>query len=118
MQDDHVADVAGTEQLWTSRGWADRFGLPFPNSEIGYGQGSAVAAVRVESPDLLVGYYDAVHEQTLTYVSGLVDADLERVVDTRWDPPVTLGVRLNSVLDDDHQHAGQAAFIRGILLRR
>jgi Protein of unknown function (DUF664) len=119
VQDDHVADVAGTEQLWTSRGWADRFGLPFPNSEIGYGQRSAaVAAVRVESPDLLVGYYDAVHEQTLTYVSGLVDADLDRVVDTRWDPPVTLGVRLNSVIDDDHQHAGQAAFIRGILLRR
>lgn len=119
VQDDHVAEVAGVEQVWTSRGWAQRFGLPFPDSETGYGQrGADVAKVRVESPDLLVGYYDAVHRQTLSYVGGLVDADLDRVVDSHWDPPVTLGVRLVSVIDDDHQHAGQAALVRGIVLRR
>ena len=119
VQDDHVAEVAGIEQVWTSQGWADQFGLPFADSETGYGQREAdVAAVRVESPDLLLGYYDAVHTQTLSYISGLVDADLDAVVDTNWDPPVTLGVRLVSVIDDDHQHAGQADFVRGIVLRR
>lgn len=41
-------------------------------------------------------------------------ADLERVVDTNWDPPVTLGVRLVSVLSDDLQHVGQAAYLRGL----
>jgi len=51
-------------------------------------------------------------------VEGLVDADLDRVVDRSWDPPVTLGVRLVSVIADDLQHAGQAAFVRGILQRR
>jgi len=50
-------------------------------------------------------------------VSALTDADLTRVVDERWDPPVTLGVRLVSVISDGLQHAGQAAFVRGILLR-
>jgi hypothetical protein len=30
---------------------------------------------------------------------------------------VTLGVRLVSVLDDDMQHVGQAAFVRGVVLR-
>jgi hypothetical protein len=40
------------------------------------------------------------------------------VVDEAWDPPVTLGVRLVSVIDDCAQHAGQAAFVRGIVLRR
>ena len=29
IQDDHVADVAGAEQVWTSQGWVERFGLPF-----------------------------------------------------------------------------------------
>jgi hypothetical protein len=49
-------------------------------------------------------------------VSGITDDDLERVVDTSWHPPVTLGVRLVSVINDDMQHVGQAAFVRGILL--
>jgi uncharacterized damage-inducible protein DinB len=119
VQDDHVAGVAGTEQAWTAGGWADQFGLPFPPGELGYGQSSAqVAQVRVESADLLTGYYDAVHEQTLRFVRGLRDEDLDTVVDRSWDPPVTMGVRLVSVLSDDLQHAGQAAFIQGILARR
>jgi Protein of unknown function (DUF664) len=118
VQDDHVAEVAGTEQVWTADGWAARFGLPFDDDAIGYGHGSdEVAAVRADA-DLLLGYHDAVHARTLRYVDGLVDADLDRVVDRRWDPPVTLGVRLVSVADDDLQHAGQAAFVRGIVERR
>ena len=68
--------------------------------------------------ELLVGYHDAVHEQTVAFLrGGLTDADLDRVVDERWDPPVTLGVRLASVVNDTLQHAGQAAFVRGIVRR-
>jgi uncharacterized damage-inducible protein DinB len=118
VQDDHVAEVAGIQQVWTMQGWADRFGLSFAPSEIGYGQGSAEVAVVRAAPDLLLGYHDAVLDQTRTFVDGLVEADLDRIVDVRWDPPVTLGVRLVSVISDDLQHAGQAAFIRGIVLRR
>lgn len=118
VQDDHLAAVAGFEQVWTAAGFAGRFGLPFPPSDIGYGHApDDVAAVRVDGPGLLA-YYDAVHEQTARYLATLKEGDLDRVVDERWDPPVTLGVRLVSVLDDDQQHAGQAAFIQGVLLRR
>jgi Protein of unknown function (DUF664) len=116
IQDDHVADVARTEQVWTAQGWVERFGLPFDPRDTGYGHRPAdVAAVRVSSGELLVGYHDAVHRQTVSYVERLVDADLDRIVDRSWDPPVTLGVRLVSVIADDLQHAGQAAFVRGIL---
>ncbi|WP_103352396.1 DUF664 domain-containing protein [Amycolatopsis sp. CA-128772] len=119
VQDDHVADAAGTEQVWTGQDWLSRFGLPFPAGDTGYGHRPAdVEAVRVDKPHLLTGYYDAVHEQTLRYVSGLADDDLDRIVDEAWDPPVTLGVRLISVLDDDIQHAGQAMYVRGLLERR
>jgi hypothetical protein len=118
IQDDHVADAAQAGQVWTSQGWAERFGLPLDRLATGYGHGSAeVAAVRVKSGDLLTGYYDAVHEQTARYVERLADADLSRIVDESWDPPVSLGVRLVSVITDDLQHAGQAAFLRGILER-
>jgi uncharacterized damage-inducible protein DinB len=118
IQDDHVADAAGTEQVWTSEGWVERFGLPFDPLDTGYGHRShEVAAVQVGSGELLVGYYDAVHQRTIRYVRELADADLDRVVDEAWDPPVTLGVRLVSVISDDLQHAGQAAFVRGLVER-
>jgi uncharacterized damage-inducible protein DinB len=118
IQDDHVAGVAQTEQAWISKGWAERFALPFHPRAHGYGHSSAdVAAVKVDSAELLTGYYDAVHEQTLRYVAGITDDDLSRVVDPDWNPPVTLGVRLVSVISDDLQHAGQAVFIRGMIER-
>ena len=115
VQDDHVADVAGTEQVWTAQGFADRFDLPFDEVAIGFGQTSdEVGQVHVQA-DLLAEYLRAVHEQTTSYVATLGPDDLDRVVDTRWDPPVTLGVRLVSVVSDDLQHAGQAAYVRGLL---
>jgi uncharacterized damage-inducible protein DinB len=116
VQDDHVAELAGREQVWTSQGWARRFALPLADDDTGYGHTTEqVAGVRVTSGDLLTGYHDAVHAQTLRYVSGLSLEDLDRVVDERWDPPVTLGVRLVSVINDDQQHVGQAAYVRGLL---
>jgi uncharacterized damage-inducible protein DinB len=115
VQDDHVADAFGVEQVWPR--FMERFELPFGPGATGYGHSSRqVALVRV-SGDLLTGYHDAVHGQTVALVSGLSDTDLSRVVDDRWDPPVTLGVRLVSVISDGLQHAGQAAFVRGIVLR-
>jgi Protein of unknown function (DUF664) len=119
IQDDHIADVAGKGQVWMAEGWADRLALPLPPADHGYGHTpEQVANVRVKAGELLVAYYDAVHEQTLRYVRDLADADFARVVDDRWDPPVTLGVRLTSVISDDLQHAGQAAYLRGLLLRQ
>jgi hypothetical protein len=116
VQDDHVADVAGLEQVWAAGGWSARFALPLEESATGYGHsGDEVGAVRVDSGDLLTGYHDAVYEQTIGFVRTIKDSDLERIVDERWDPPVTLGVRLISVIDDDAQHAGQAAYLRGLL---
>jgi uncharacterized damage-inducible protein DinB len=119
VQDDHVADVAGVEQVWTAGRWADRFGLPFPSKATGYRQSPAeVQAVRGIAADDLAAYHDAVADQTVRYVETLTDGDLDRIVDTSWDPPVTLAVRLVSVISDDLQHAGQASFVRGVLGRR
>jgi Protein of unknown function (DUF664) len=119
IQDDHIADAAQIEQVWISRGWAERFGLPFDAWATGYAHSSdEVAAVQVDSGESLIGYHDAVYEQTLRNVEQLTDADLDRIVDESWDPPVSLGVRLVSVISDNLEHAGQAAFVRGVLLRK
>ncbi len=119
IQDDHLAGVAGTEQAWTADGWHERFALPFDSSATGYGQRpDEVAAVQVPSAELLLDYHRAVHSRTRDFVAGLTGPDLARVVDASWDPPVTLGVRLVSVLSDDLQHVGQAAYLTGLLARQ
>jgi hypothetical protein len=116
VQDDHVAEVAGSEQVWTGQGFARRFDLPLDDSATGYGMSTDdVAAVRVEDPALLVEYSAAVHARTAEFLAGLSDGDLDRVVDDSYDPPVTLGVRLVSVLGDDLQHLGQIGYVRGLL---
>jgi hypothetical protein len=115
IQDDHVAGAAGTAQAWTQDGWADRFGLPLDASDTGYGHTPDEVAAVTASAELLTGYHDAVHDRTVRYVASLADGDLERIVDRAWDPPVTLAVRLVSVISDDLQHAGQAAYVRGLL---
>jgi uncharacterized damage-inducible protein DinB len=115
-QDAQIAAVAGHEQVWTAEGWADRCDLPFPAAANGYGFTSAqVAQVRGLTADQLLDYAAAVHARTAEFLAGLSDDDLDRVVDEHWDPPVTLGVRLMSILSDDLQHVGQAAYVRGLL---
>jgi hypothetical protein len=115
VQDDHVADVAGLEQVYTSQGYAERFGLPLDDRDTGYGH-SPDEVGQVEAPaDLLLEYLQAVHAQTVGWLRGVSEEDLDRVVDRRWDPPVTLGVRLVSVADDCAQHLGQASYLRGLL---
>lgn len=117
IQDDHVADVAGAEQEWTAGRWHRRFALPFDTDDTGYGHSpEQVMAVRVDS-ELLLGYHRAVSDRSVAWVRPLRAAELDRVVDERWDPPVTLGVRLVSVLSDDLQHLGQAAYLRGLAER-
>jgi len=117
VQDHHVAELLDQDQVWVGGGWAERFGLEPDSDDTGYGHDpDEVAAVRPDGPDAVTGYHDAVAARTAAFLRGLTADDLDRVVDERWDPPVTLGVRLVSVADDDLQHAGQAAYARGVLL--
>jgi hypothetical protein len=118
IEDDHVSNAAGIEQAWVADGWAERFGLPFDMREHGYSMSPRdVGKVRV-SGDLLAGYYEAVAARTATYVGTLEPDDLDRVIDEAWDPPVTVGVRLVSVVNEVNAHLGQAQYLRGLLERR
>jgi hypothetical protein len=117
IEDDHVAHVAGQSQVWAEEGWADRFGLPFPVAEHGYGHSSSEVSQVRASADLLAGYHDAVAARTLDYVATVTPDDLDLVVDEHWDPPVTLGVRLVSVVNEVNAHLGQAQYVRGLLER-
>ncbi len=117
VEDSHVAGLAIIDQVWAS-GWREKFDLPYKPSASGYGMSSEdVSAFTVSDPGVLVEYADAVWQQTREILGSLTDDDYERIVDKNWDPPVTLGVRLVSVINDTTQHIGQVGYVRGLLER-
>jgi len=118
VQDHHIAEVLEADQLWVDGDWAARVGLEADPGNTGYGHTpDEVRSVRPEGPEVLIEYLRAVDARTSGFLNGLTASELERVVDRRWTPPVTLGVRLVSVADDCLQHVGQAAYVRGLLFR-
>jgi hypothetical protein len=116
VQDDHVAEMLDADQVWVGGSVAGDFGLDPDPSNTGYGHSAEdVTSIRPERPEVLFEYFSVVDARTSTMLESLAPADLDRVVDTRWDPPVTLGVRLVSIADDSLQHVGQAAYLRGLI---
>lgn len=118
IQDHHVSDIVGRPEAWSDRSWVERTGIDRDPLTRGQGDGPAeVASVRPPGPDGLLAYHDAVMERTFRCIAELKDSDLERIIDTSYNPPVSVGVRLVSVLSDNLQHAGQALYVRGVVER-
>lgn len=112
VMDDHISELAGKNQLW--KVWRDKFDFDV-GDDTGYGHNDEqVAKVKARAEQLL-NYYDAVNEKAIEFIKGLAEKDYTRVVDRNWNPPVTLAVRLVSVINDCTQHTGQAAYVRGLL---
>jgi Protein of unknown function (DUF664) len=114
VQDVQVSAIARAEDVWTQQRWVDRFALDLPPHDTGYGHHPGDVSKVCAGADLLAGYYHAVHEATCKFVAALTVADLERVIDRGWDPPVTVSMRLVSIVDDCAQHLGQAAYLAGL----
>ena len=116
QQDAQVTQLADGEQVWVSGDWASRLGVQRGERDFGFGDtAEQVAELRVGDLSDLRAYLAAVVERTGDYVRGLRDEDLPEVIDGTWDPPVTRGVRLISVVDDATQHLGQAAYARSLV---
>ena len=117
VQDHHVAELMDTDQIWTTSDWPHRFGLDADPHNTGYGHTAAeVAQVRPDSTEPWSATSPR-STRTRAMLATLGTDDLERIVDRRWDPPVTLGVRLVSIADDSLQHLGQAAYAADCLER-
>jgi hypothetical protein len=116
LQDDHIAALMKEEQLWTKDGWHAKFNRPPDPKDRGFGDSlEQIAAFRSPDVETILSYYQAVMERSKGYFLTLSKADLARELDeTLYKPVPTVGVRLTSVLVDSLQHAGQAAYVRGL----
>jgi hypothetical protein len=118
VQDDHVSEIAGVPQAYIADGFAGLLELPPDPDDIGYGHTSdQVARVRPAAPAVLVDYHDGVTRRTLAYLATIDAEELDRIIDDSYDPPVSVGVRLVSVINDSMQHVGQANYVRGLIER-
>jgi uncharacterized damage-inducible protein DinB len=118
IQDQHISEIAGLAEVWSDRKWVQITGIDRDPVTRGQGDGPAeVAALRPPNADGLLTYHDTVTERTGQLLATLTAEELDRIVDESYNPPVTAGVRLASVLSDNLQHAGQALYLRGVLDR-
>ncbi len=117
VQDDHIANLMEEDQLWVRDGWHAKFNRAPEPKDIGFGHSSEDVAT-FKSPDIetMLGYHRAVMERSKRYISTLSTADLKRELNEPWFQPLpTVGVRLVSIMSDNLQHAGQVAYLRGLL---
>ena len=72
VQDHHIAEVLGSDQLWVRGDWAARVGLEPDPTNTGYGHTPAeVSSVRPENTDVLLDYLGAVDARTSDFLAGL-----------------------------------------------
>ena len=117
IQDDHIADMMEAKQLWVSGGWHSRFDRPPDTADTGFGHHPEdLATFKSPDADTLLGYHRAVLERSKRYIATLSISDLDRELNEPWFQPLpTVGVRLVSIMSDNLQHAGQVAYLRGLL---
>ena len=120
IHDHEVGNLMGGEQVWVKEGWHAKFNRDPDLKDTGQGYSpEQVAALKIPDTETLLGYLHAVMERTKSYINSLSAADLDRELnEPRWQPLPTVGVRLVSVMSDNLQHAGQAAYLRGLLQGR
>lgn len=113
--DVQLAALTGDDEVWAA-GWAGRLGVERGVGDFGFGDTPEdVAALRVRDADALRAYLVATMDAVSAYVASLTEPDLDAVVDDSYEPPVTRGVRLVSIIEDAAVHLGQAAYARGLL---
>ena len=113
--DAQTAHLADAEQIWHTNGFDKRLDLGPAADSIGYGHTAEEArSIESDDADLLLAYLKESTDALVAYIRTLSDTDLDDVIDESWDPPVTRGVRIASIIDDAAQHIGQAAYVLGM----
>lgn len=113
-RDSIIAGVAGEPTIWERDGWGARFGM---EGELPRFVPADVHTFDPKSFETLVGYFDAVAEHTAQVIGRLSEADAARLVESTIPgrPPQSVGSRLSAVLNDNIQHIGQVAYLRGLI---
>ena len=117
QHDAQVAALMEVEQIWISQGFHSRFDRPADSGDTGFGQTpDQVAAFKSPETPVFLEYANAVVQRSVAYFQQMSEGELDRELDEPlYTPLPTVGVRLVSILEDSQLHAGQAAYLRGLI---
>ena len=117
VQDRALSAMEEKEQAWTAEGWHAKYGRAAdPEDRGARDTPEQVAAFQPPDVETLLAYYNAVGVLTHRFLNGLALADLERPVPgLRPGEMVPLASRLMLIMDDNLQHMGQVAYLRGLI---
>ena len=113
-QDSAISSLMGKEQIWIADKWYSKFNRNPDPADTGFGHSSEDVA-RFQSPEAktLLDYHYAILRQTKEYISKLSTAELGQETNNPRHP--TVGLRLAAIINDNLQHTGQVAYLRGLL---
>ncbi len=113
-RDNISASIVGDTPIWETGDWGARFGM---DGEVPRFAPEEVHLFDPKDYETLVGYFDAVAEKSLEIVEALPEEDMGRLVQStipgRPAQPITS--RLAVILNDNIQHVGQIAYLRGLI---
>ena len=113
--DMQLADLSAEEQVWTSRGYRDRFGLGEIGDTMGYGHTPEQArAIEVGDAALLTGYVSAVLDAVDASAAATADSAWDEAVDEYEGGEVSRQARVTSILIDALEHLAQVAYVGGM----
>ncbi len=114
VQDRAISSLIGEEQRWIAEKWYSKFNRSADPTDSGAGHTSEdVSNFQFPDAKTLLNYHYSVLKQTKRYLSQLSVAELGRKVDHPRYPMV--GLRLVAIINDNLQHVGQIAYLRGML---
>jgi uncharacterized damage-inducible protein DinB len=99
------------KDVWATGNWHDQFDQPVTAPDPGDRMG--LRQLAIPSLEILVGYADAVHQRSASYVSGLSDADLDQPPDLSR-PEHTRAGSLRHLITHKNNHHGQIDYLRGL----
>ena len=113
-RDNIVSSIAGERSVWEREGWGQRFGM---EGELPRFSPEDVHTFDPKDFGTLVGYFDSVADQTAKVIAALSDSDMDREVASTIPgrPPQPVLARLGVILNDNIQHIGQIAYLRGLI---
>ena len=113
-QDNIGSRAVGKPTVWASQKWYEKFGLeeaPAPFTP------DTVNTFDPKDLDTITGFYDAVYASTQEWAKALKEADFEREAPPANpnQPPRKVKELLAIILNDNIQHIGQIAYLRGMI---
>jgi hypothetical protein len=115
-QDRMFSMLMNKEQAWFGEGWHSKFGVADPQAPFSGVSADEVRAFDPVSSELLVAYYQAVRVYRTKYLESITAEELAKPAPSVPNrPDSTVGETLARVCSDNVQHAGQIAYVRGIL---